>query len=529
MPDPSELADRSMDRRGMVDRLADPGGRWDVLIVGGGATGLGVAVDAASRGYRTALVERGDFGQATSSRSTKLVHGGVRYLQQGNISLVVDALRERGRLLENAPHLVSKLRFLIPNHAWWEAPYYGAGLKSYDLLAGARSFGASGHLARREALEAIPTLKANGLRGAIAYFDGQFDDARLIVNLAQTAAEQGAVIANHVRVHQLMKDGAGAIVGAAAVDAETGRELRIHARVVINATGPFADGLRVADRPAARPIIAPSQGSHIVLPRRFLPGDSALMVPRTRDGRVLFAIPWHDHVVVGTTDTALDRVPDEPSPLPEEVDFLLETAAGYLSPEPGRADILSAWAGIRPLVRTSGRTTASLSRDHHLEASTSGLLTICGGKWTTYRRMAEDTVDRAALIGRLPKRPCRTRELPIHGHETRNLDDALSEYGSDARAIRDLIAGTPELGRLIHANPPIAEAQVVWAARREMARTVEDVLVRRTRLLPLDASAALACSGRVAEILASEIGRDEAWVQGQIEAFRRVGEAARVV
>jgi glycerol-3-phosphate dehydrogenase len=526
MPDPQLNMDMVMNRQAMIDRLSDPGERWDVLVVGGGATGLGVAVDAASRGYKTALVERGDLGQGTSSQSTKLVHGGVRYLGQGNVSLVSDALRERGRLLENAPHLVSRLRFVVPHHAWWEAPYYGAGLKAYDLLAGARSFGASRHLNIQEALDAIPTLRSDRLRGGTAYFDGQFDDARLIINLAQTAVEHGAVVVNYVRVDALMKDSAGRITGAIAVDVETGRELRLPAAIVVNATGPFVDHLRQVDRTHARPLIAPSQGAHIVLPKWFLPGESALMVPRTRDGRVMFAIPWHDHVVVGTTDTALDRVPERPAPFPDEIDFLIETTAAYLSAEPGRNDVLSAWCGVRPLVKARGARTSSLSRDHHLEASSSGLITICGGKWTTYRHMAEDTVDRAALIGRLPKRPCRTQALHIHGHDLVDANSELSIYGSDANGIRDLIAETPGLGRRLHPALTITAAQVVWATRREMARTIEDVLARRTRALALNARAALASASQVAEIMALELNRDQPWVEAQRASFEAACQAA---
>lgn len=495
-----------MNRDDMIDRLADPAERWDVLVVGGGATGLGAAVDAASRGYRTALVERADFGSGTSSRSTKLVHGGVRYLQQGNLSLVIEALRERGLLMKLAPHLVSNLRFVVPNYAWWEAPFYGVGLKVYDLLAGRYGFGPSRVLSAEETLEALPTIKTDGLRGGVQYYDGLFDDARLLANLAQTAAGQGAAVANYVRVDRLLKDGSGLVRGAVAVELESGRGLELKARAVINATGPFCDGLRHADDPGARPIIAPSRGAHVVLPRRFLPGDSAIMVPHTADGRVMFAIPWHDHVVVGTTDTPVPFAPIDPRPSSSEVDFILETAADYLAHPAGRADVLSVWAGIRPLVKAGdGSNTAALSRDHHLEVSNSGLLTITGGKWTTYRRMAEDAVDQAAVVAGLAERECWTRSLPIAGQDE-----------ADAREV-----GTSE--RLAPALP-ITAFHVVRAAREEMARTVEDVLCRRTRAAFLDARAALAMAPRVAEILAAELGRGDDWRDEQVEAFRRIGE-----
>ncbi len=494
-----------MDRDRMIDRLADRTGRWDLLVIGGGATGLGVAVDAASRGYRTALVERADFGSGTSSRSTKLVHGGVRYLRQGNVSLVIEALRERGLLLKLAPHLVGNLRFIVPNYAWWEAPFYGVGLKVYDLLAGRYGFGPSRALTAEETRAALPTIQAEGLRGGVQYYDGLFDDARLLVNLAQTAAAQGAAVANYVRVDRLLKDSAGIVNGAVATDLESGRELTLNARVVVNATGPFADALRREDDPTAAPIIEPSRGAHIVLPRRFLPGDSAIMVPHTPDGRVLFAIPWHGHVVVGTTDTPVGSVPIEPRPSTAEIDFLIETAADYLAEPAGRADVLSAWAGIRPLVKAGDRAnTASLSRDHHLEVSGSGLVTITGGKWTTYRRMAEEAVDQAAIVAGLPERPCRTRDLPIAGHDRPAEPDP----------------GIPD--RLDPALP-IAASHVVRAARDEMARTVEDVLCRRTRAAFLNARAALAMAPRAAAILAGELGRGDDWRVEQVADFRRVG------
>jgi glycerol-3-phosphate dehydrogenase len=512
-----------MDRARMIDRLADSSGTWDVLVVGGGATGLGVAVDAAARGYRTALLERDDFGKGTSSRSTKLVHGGVRYLQQGNVSLVIEALRERGTLLRIAPHLVSNLGFVVPNYAWWEAPFYGIGMKVYDLLAGRYGFGKSRVLSERETLEALPTIKREGLRGGVRYFDGLFDDARLLVNLAQTAVEQGAAVANYARVDRLTRGADGLVDGVVATDLETGREMALRAKVVVNATGPFVDRLRREDNPGTPPIIAPSQGAHVVLPKKFLPGETAIMVPHTPDGRVMFAIPWHGHVVVGTTDTAVEGVPIDPRPLSDEIDFILETAADYLAQPATRADVLSAWAGIRPLVKAGeGASTSALSRDHHLEVSDSGLVTICGGKWTTYRRMAEDTVDQAAVVAGLADRSCTTANLPLHGHAEVDREDRLAMYGSDAPDVAALETGGGGAG--IVPGLGISAAQVAWGARREMARTVEDVLARRTRALFLDARRALDAAPAVAEILAAELGRDESWRAEQVEAFRRVGE-----
>lgn len=513
-----------MKREAFLQRVLERREPWDIAVVGGGATGVGIALDAAARGYSTVLLEQSDFGKGTSSRSTKLVHGGVRYLQQGNISLVMEALKERGILLRNAPHLVSDLEFVVPNYAWWEAPFYGIGMKVYDLLAGKYGFGRSQLLSREEVLARIPTLEREGLRGGVMYHDGQFDDTRLLINLAQTAAAQGACLLNYARVTGFQKDGDGFVCGLTFHDDERGASHALEARCVINATGPFCDELRRADEPAAGPMIAASQGVHIVLPREFLPGETAIMVPHTRDGRVMFAIPWHGHAIIGTTDTPIAAVTLEPSPLEGEIDFILETASGYLAKRPTRHDILSVFTGIRPLVKAGQESnTATLSREHTLHISSSGLLTITGGKWTTYRKMAEDAVDHAIVLARLAEQPCVTRDLPIHGfHRQAEQFGALAVYGSDATAIEELIRGQPELGRPLHAALPICGAQVIWAAREEMARTVEDVLARRTRALFLNVQAALAMAPAVARLLADELGRDAAWEFDQLAAFRQV-------
>lgn len=513
-----------MNRDASLGRILERREPWDVAVIGGGATGVGIAVDAASRGYATVLLEQSDFGKGTSSRSTKLVHGGVRYLQQGNVPLVIEALKERGLLLRNAPHLVRDLEFVVPNYLWWEAPFYGIGLKVYDMLAGKYGFGPSQLLSHEEVMGRIPTLEANGLRGGVKYHDGQFDDSRLLVNLAQTAAEQGACLLNQARVLALPRDGGGFVKGLVFGDEESGREHTIGARCVINAAGPYCDGIRRMDDPAAAPMIAPSQGVHIVLPRKFLPGDTAIMVPHTRDGRVMFAIPWHGHVVVGTTDTPIPEAALEPRPLPHEVDFILETAGGYLAQNPSRADILSVFTGIRPLVKAGdAEGTAALSRDHTIHISNSGLLTIAGGKWTTYRKMGEDCVDHAAVLAHLPDRPCITRDLPIHGlHRNTRQFGALADYGSDAVGIEQLMREDPSLAKPFDPALPVCAAQVVWAARREMARTVDDVLARRTRALFLNARAAVRMAPAVARILAAELGRDASWERSQIGDFSEI-------
>jgi glycerol-3-phosphate dehydrogenase len=515
-----------MNRDAMLARLARQHDPWDIVVIGGGATGAGVAVDAASRGYSVLLLEQSDFGKGTSSRSTKLVHGGVRYLAQGNVALVVDALRERAALRANAPHLVRPLPFVVPSYSWWETPFYGTGLKLYSLLAGRHGFGDSAILSRRAALTRVPTLRTTGLRGGVTYFDGQFDDARLLVNLVQTAAEHGAVVLNYVRVAGLTKNLAGSVDGVVARDLEADREIRIPARVVINATGPFADGVRHLAAAESRALIAPSQGIHLVFDGSFLPGDSGIMVPKTPDGRVMFAVPWHGHTLVGTTDTPIGEVSLEPRPLEQEIAFVLETAAHYFERPPTRADVLSTFAGIRPLVgRGQTRNTAAISRDHTILVESSRLVTITGGKWTTYRHMAEDAVDKAATAAGLPPKRCVTATLRIHGWEVGpDRPGNLAMYGSDATEIEDIVRQNAALGEPLHATLPSIGAEVLWAARSEMARTVEDVLARRCRTLFLDARAASAMAPQVAAILARALGHDAAWERQQVAAFRALAQ-----
>jgi glycerol-3-phosphate dehydrogenase len=510
-----------MNRQDHVSRFRGHADPWDVLVIGGGATGVGIAVDAAARGYDVLLVEQHDFGKGTSSRSTKLVHGGVRYLEQGNISLVMEALKERGLLRQNAPHLVSNLAFVVPNYDWWEAPFYGLGLKVYNVLAGKYGFGTSEVLSREETLARLPTIKTDGLRGGVVYYDGQFDDARLLINLVATAAEQGATLVNYTQAIGLIKDSDGFVDGVMTRDREDGTEHAARAHAIINATGPFADHVRRMAEPGAPQLIAPSQGIHLVFDRSFLPGESAIMVPHTRDGRVMFAIPWHGHTLVGTTDTPIEQPTLEPRPLAGEIDFILETAGQYLHTAPTRADVLSVFVGIRPLVRSGdSRITAALSRDHTIHIDASGLLTTTGGKWTTYRKMAEDTVNQAADLARLPERPCVTRGLNIHGfHRQPSTFGALGMYGTDAIEIQRLMREDPGLAAPLHAALPYTGAEVVWAAREEMARTVEDVLARRTRALFLDARAAMAMAPAVAALMAPILGRDDAWQREQTRAF----------
>lgn len=514
-----------MKRERMLATIREQGDTpWDIIVIGGGATGLGTALDAASRGYQTLLLEQSDFTKGTSSRSTKLVHGGVRYLAQGDISLVLEALHERGLMRQNAPHLVKNQSFIIPTYDWWDGPFYTLGMKVYDMMAGKLGLGPSQSLSPEEVLRAIPNLRTEGLCGGVIYYDGQFDDSRLAINIAQTCAEHGGVLVNYMRVTGLTKNSDGLVAGVEAVDQESGESYLLQARCVVNATGVFVDEILHMDDPDAPPLVRPSQGVHIILDKDFLKGDSAIMIPKTSDDRVLFAVPWHDRVVVGTTDTPLDECSLEPRALEEEIDFILSTAKKYLTREPLRKDILSIFAGLRPLAAPEDDrgsiSTKEISRSHHLRVSLSGLVTITGGKWTTYRKMAQDTVDKAAMVGGLETQKCRTEDMPIHGWLS-NVDykDPLYYYGSDADALRDLALEHPELGEKIHERLPYTPIEVIWSARYEMARTVEDVLARRQRALFLDARAAIEMAPVVAGILARELGRDESWQKAQIEQF----------
>lgn len=514
------MAER-MDRISLLNDIKREGPYWDVIVIGGGATGLGTALESVSRGYRTLLLEQSDFAKATSSRSTKLVHGGVRYLQQGNVSLVMEALKERGRLLQNAPHIAHNLPFVVPVYEWWDGPFYGVGMKLYDMLAGKLGLGPSKLLSREETLKRLPNVESKGLKSGVIYHDGQFDDSRLAVSLAQSIADGGGVPLNYVKVTSFKKRGKH-ITGVNARDMETGEDLEFDGRVVVNASGIFSDVTRQMDDPAEESLMAPSQGVHLVLDRSFLPGESAIMVPKTADGRVLFAVPWHGRTIVGTTDTAVKDVSLEPRAQADEIQFLLEHAAIYLDRDPSREDVLSMYCGIRPLVRSPGdKSTAALARDHVLMISDSNLVSITGGKWTTYRKMAEDTVDAAALVAGLEEQPSRTKALRLHGwvKTPPETDGLLSLYGSDGPSVRRVMREKPGWDEPLHPNLPYFVGEVAWGARREMARTVEDVLARRTRSLLLNARASIEVAPKVAEILAAELGKDEAWQKAQVQEY----------
>ncbi len=511
-------------REKMLDSVSGFNAEWDIIIIGGGATGAGVAIDSSLRGFKTLLLEQSDFGKGTSSRSTKLIHGGVRYLQQGNFSLVMEALKERGILYKNAPHLVHNLKFIVPRYDWWEGTFYGVGLKLYDMMAGKFGFGDSKLLSKEETVGLIPTIETNGLRGGVIYYDGQFDDSRLLINLMQTAADNGATVLNYFKVINLLKTN-NLIAGVAVKDIESGKEYEIKSKVVINATGVFSDEIRRIDDPACTELVEPSRGTHIVLDKSFLPGDSAVMVPHTDDGRILFAIPWHNKVLVGTTDIPVNNPELDPIASEDEIEFLLHHAARYLTKDPSRNDILSVFSGLRPLVKSGdNENTAAISREHTINISRGGLITIAGGKWTTYRKMAEDTVDQAILLAGFEQKKSQTENFKIHGYTLENpVNSELKIYGSDSIRVQ-MICNLNKMYELIHPKLNICKGEVIWSVRNEMARTVEDFLARRRRALFLDAQASIEAAPIVAKLMAKELGKSRKWEEDQISAFNKIAK-----
>ena len=513
-----------MNRADMLQMLEQEK-EWDIIIIGGGATGLGTAVDAAARGYKTLLLEQYDFAKGTSSRSTKLVHGGVRYLAQGNIKLVIEALKERGLLLKNAPHVTRNLSFVLPCYNFWQKIYYGIGLMIYDVLAGRLGLGKTKIISRKKTAVYLNTINTKKLSGAIVYNDGQFDVARLAINLAQTAVEQGATVLNYCKVIELIK-AADKINGVVVQDVISDKKYDLHCKVVINATGVFTDDILKLDNAAATNILSPSQGIHLVLDKKYFPGTDGMMIPKTSDGRVLFAVPWHNKVVIGTTDTPIENHTAEPKPLEEEVEFIIQHINQYLDIEIKRVDVKSVFVGLRPLVKkgSSGKT-ALMPRDHTIIISASNLVTITGGKWTTYRRMAKDVVDKALLIGVLQSKVSTTEHLKIHGWINEvDTNNALHFYGSDAVEIKNLCLENNTWGECIHPSFPNIQAEIIWAVRNEMAVNIEDVLARRTRLLFLDATAAMQAAPITAALMAGEMNKDEIWQQKQIESFNTLAK-----
>ncbi len=516
-----------MKRECIPDALRSHKEPWDIVIIGGGATGLGTAVDAASRGYKTLLLEQNDFGKGTSSRSTKLVHGGVRYLAQGNISLVYEGLRERGLMIRNAPHLVRNQIFIIPAYNWWNVIIYTLGLKFYDLMANKLGLGRSRFISKGKTVEAFPTINKNGLKGGILYHDGQFDDARMAVSLAKSCIDHSGIVINYMKVIDLIKE-SGKISGVLAADQEDQNEYIIRAKTVVNATGVFADEIMQLDEPGAGKMIKPSQGIHIILDKEFLRSEYALMVPRTSDGRVMFAVPWYNRVVIGTTDTLVDQISPEPRALDKEINFILETTGQYLEKKPTRQDILCIFAGLRPLAAPEGqgKSTKDISRRHKIIVSPSGLITVIGGKWTTYRKMAEDAVNKAIIIGKLPAKNCLTLNLNIHGYTLPpDADNGMPDtYGTDLSQVNKIESESVEFAGYLSEALHIKKSQVIWAVREEMARTVEDVLARRTRALFLDARESIRIAPETARLIAKELGYREEWIKDQIKQYNELAK-----
>ncbi|WP_185873440.1 glycerol-3-phosphate dehydrogenase/oxidase [Blattabacterium cuenoti] len=502
---------------------------WDIIIIGGGATGVGIALDSSSRGYKTLLLEQEDFSKGTSSRSTKLIHGGIRYLAQGNIKLVCEALKERGFLLKNAPHLVKKKKFVIPIFNIGTGFIYWAGLKLYEWLSGSLSFGKSIFLSKNDIINNFPEIRNNKLKGGILYYDGQFDDSRLIINIAQTCVNYKGVLLNYFRVNKLKKEN-GKISGVIAVDIENKKEYSLSSKVVINATGVFSDSISKMDELESNISIRPSQGTHIVLNKSFFSSKNALVIPKTTDGRVLFCVPWYNHILIGTTDTLLTKSSLDPLPLEEEIDFILNNFRKYFITKPKKSDILSAFSGLRPLFypKKNKKKTKDISRSHKIIVNPSGLINIIGGKWTTYRKMGEDAVNKAIEIGRLIRKPSITKNLKIHGsnYELDNNESSyLDRYGEDKLNIKKLIKNNPILRKkLFYDNKTYSftEAEVIWMVRHEMARTVEDILARRFRLLFLNARKSIDIAPKVASLMAKELSRDEKWEKLQIASFKQL-------
>jgi len=513
-----------MKRNEMIDKIGKNTEEYDFIIIGGGATGIGIALEASARGYSVVLLEKSDFTKSTSSKSTKLVHGGVRYLAQGDVGLVREAVVERGLLNQNAPHLVKNQSFIIPTHGLFDEIQYTVGLTMYDLLAGKLSLGRSKRISKSKTLKRISTINPSKISAGVEYHDGQFDDTRLAINTLQSAVKLGAIVINYCSVTGLLKDNEGKVSGVKFFDEEGRNEFEIKGKQVVNATGVFADDVLLMDSPDAEKTIAPSQGVHLVLDKSFLPDNDAIMIPKTDDGRVLFLVPWHNRVVVGTTDTPIEKESLEPIALEEEINFILNTAARYLTKAPKRSDVLSVFAGLRPLAASKGKgkKTKEISRSHKIFESESGLLTMVGGKWTTYRKMGEDLVDKTESKNGWGHIETRTKHLKIHGYKE-NVDhnNPLYFYGSDESDILNM-ASEGDMGKSVSVSLKVINAQVVWAVKYEMARTVEDFLARRTRCQLLDARESIKMAPQVAKVMATELGEDEAWQAKQVEDYKQV-------
>ena len=494
---------------------------WDIVIIGGGASGLGIAVDASKRGYKTLLLEKHDFGKGTSSRSTKLIHGGVRYLQNGDITLVIESLKERGILKRNAPHLVQDLSFVIPTYDWWASPFYGIGMKIYDMMAGKLGLGKSVIISKGETEKLIPNVNKKGLRGGVIYHDGQFDDSRMAITLALSANPKKTALLNYCNVDGLMKKN-NEIVGLSFTDSINSKKYQVKSKVVINATGVFAEDIIRMDQPQIKKMIQPSQGVHIVLEKKFLKSKHAILIPQTSDGRVLFAVPWKNYVVVGTTDTQIKNASEEPKPLKEEIDFILKNASKYMTIKPKKDDIKSVFAGLRPLAATSDKkSTKEVSRSHKIDISPSGLISVLGGKWTTYRKISEDAIDTAISINKLKKKKCKTKKTKLFGYKKKvDFSDPMHVYGSLKKKVESL--GGIDDNKSLSTKFYISNNIIEWSIIHEMALTVEDILARRTRCVFLDSNESKLIAPSVAKKMADVLEKDQEWIDSELKNFNKL-------
>lgn len=492
---------------------------FDVIVIGGGATGLGVAVESVTRGYRTLLLEAYDYGKGTSSKSTKLVHGGIRYLANFDFALVKEGLEERYYFLNNAPHVAKKQSYLIPFHGFFEKVKYSLGIALYDKFAKNKKIGKSRFLSKKQMLSQAPQINLRGLSGGAIYYDGVFDDTRMLVTLLRTFEEQGGVAFNYHPVTDFTYQG-NRINGVKVLNSLQDQQLEFSAKVVINATGTLTDILlNKAEPQLQHKTISVAQGTHLVFDKAIFNSPHCLVIPETSDGRILFVSPWHDKIIVGTTDVPIEQPSIEPVAQPAEIAFILETLNRYTAKPVTKEQVRSVFCGQRPLVcDPTEKATKKISRKHEILETANGLISIVGGKWTIYRRMGEDTINYAVQRNYLPASQSVTQNFKLFGYSTSVLESVLSVYGSQADAILTIQKQTANFAK-IHPDLPYLQAEVIYQVREEHAKTVEDVLARRTHAVLLDAKAARQSAKLVAQLMATELDCDEVWVERQVQAF----------
>ncbi len=500
-----------MNRQTSLDKISTVD-TWDIIIIGGGATGMGIALDATTRGLKTLLVEKGDLANGTSSRSTKLVHGGVRYLKQFHFKLVFEAIKERKIILKNAPHLSSALPFIIPIYSYFNMLYYGIGLFLYEMLAGWESnIGRTTLLSRKSTINNLPFIKTKNLKGGILYYDAQFNDSQLCIDIAATATNNDATIINYFECADFIKSNEK-VIGIQGVDRLSQKKYTIKGKNIINATGVFSDTILQMDDPQKSSIIKPSKGVHLVFndPGKTLT-KYALMSPIKQDDRVIFVIPWMGKLLVGTTDTPIEKITTEPAASMEDVAYLLNLYNSLSENKIDKNSVVSMFAGLRPLIKLSDEdATALISREHSILTSASGIITIAGGKWTTYRKMAEDVMELVIANQKLPNSKCKTEYISVDISAVKN------------KTIESYILSDKSLAEKIHPAFSFTKAQVVYAIQHEMAMTIEDVLARRIRLLFLDAKAAIEAAKEVAKIFVNYANKEDEQMKEQMVAFEKI-------